>query len=136
MTQHGNPTRPQIHDALVDVPGGRVFTRRWSVPVARHAPLVLLHDSLGCVALWRDFPLELAMACHCDVLAYDRLGFGKSSARKEKPSLQFIHEEAATFFPALQQAGAEGYAGIGELRDAAGVRLRYVRHLHHDRAPW
>ena len=104
MTQHGNPTIPQIHDALVDVPGGRVFTRRWSVPVARHAPLVLLHDSLGCVALWRDFPLELAMACHCDVLAYDRLGFGKSSARKEKPSLQFIHEEAATFFPALQQA--------------------------------
>ena len=39
-------------------------------------------------------------------------------------------------FPALQQAGAEGYAGIGELRDAAGVRLLYVRHLHHDRAPW
>lgn len=39
-------------------------------------------------------------------------------------------------FPALQQAGAAGYTGIGEVRDAAGVRLRYVRHLHHDRAPW
>ena len=39
-------------------------------------------------------------------------------------------------FPALQQAGAAGYTGIGEVRDATGVRLRYVRHLHHDRAPW
>jgi GNAT superfamily N-acetyltransferase len=39
-------------------------------------------------------------------------------------------------FAALRQAAAVGYAGIGEVRDASGVRLRYVRHLHHDRAPW
>lgn len=39
-------------------------------------------------------------------------------------------------FLALRNACAAGYAGIGEVRDAAGVRLRYVRHLHHDRGPW
>lgn len=39
-------------------------------------------------------------------------------------------------FCALQQACSAGYAGIGEVRDAPGVRLRYVRHLHHDRGPW
>jgi len=39
-------------------------------------------------------------------------------------------------FAALQAACAAGYTGIGEVRDASGVRLRYVRHLHHDRAPW
>ncbi len=39
-------------------------------------------------------------------------------------------------FDALRSACARGYAGIGEVRDAAGVHLRYVRHLHHDRAPW
>ena len=39
-------------------------------------------------------------------------------------------------FQALRQAGTAGYAGIGEVRDAAGVRLRYVRHLHHGLAPW
>lgn len=40
-------------------------------------------------------------------------------------------------FEALCSACARGYAGIGEVRDGgAGVRLRYVRHLHHDRAPW
>lgn len=40
--------------------------------------LVFLHDSLGCVQLWRDFPSRLADAVQCNVLAYDRLGYGKS----------------------------------------------------------
>lgn len=40
--------------------------------------IVFLHDSLGCVQLWRDFPKKLAEATHCNVLTYDRLGYGKS----------------------------------------------------------
>lgn len=39
-------------------------------------------------------------------------------------------------FGALQQAGAAGYTGIGEVRDDSGVQLRYVRRLVHDRGPW
>ncbi len=39
-------------------------------------------------------------------------------------------------FYALQQACAAGYTGIGEVRDASGVQLRYVRRLVHDRGPW
>ncbi|MBK1895585.1 alpha/beta fold hydrolase [Chryseobacterium paridis] len=41
--------------------------------------LVFLHDSLGCTQLWRDFPKKLSEASHCNVLVYDRLGYGKSS---------------------------------------------------------
>lgn len=93
-----------VDDLFVEVPGGKVFTRRWRVQAAQHPPLILLHDSLGCVELWRDFPLELAQACNCEVIAYDRLGFGKSSARREALSLQFISEEAAIYFPAMQKA--------------------------------
>lgn len=40
--------------------------------------LVFLHDSLGCVTLWRDFPEKVAKATQCNVLVYDRLGYGKS----------------------------------------------------------
>lgn len=40
--------------------------------------LVFLHDSLGSVQLWRDFPEKLAAATKCNVLMYDRLGYGKS----------------------------------------------------------
>ncbi|MCS3868756.1 pimeloyl-ACP methyl ester carboxylesterase [Chryseobacterium ginsenosidimutans] len=40
--------------------------------------IVFLHDSLGCTQLWRDFPAKLAEATGCNVLVYDRLGYGKS----------------------------------------------------------
>lgn len=40
--------------------------------------IVFLHDSLGCVQLWRDFPNRLAEATQCNLLIYDRLGYGKS----------------------------------------------------------
>ncbi len=40
--------------------------------------IVFLHDSLGCIELWRDFPQKLAGAADCNFLVYDRLGYGKS----------------------------------------------------------
>ncbi|MFC0780658.1 alpha/beta fold hydrolase [Flavobacterium sp. HJSW_4] len=40
--------------------------------------IVFLHDSLGCVELWRDFPKRIAELTQCNVLIYDRLGYGKS----------------------------------------------------------
>lgn len=40
--------------------------------------IVFLHDSLGCAQLWRDFPAKLAEATQCNILIYDRLGYGKS----------------------------------------------------------
>lgn len=92
-------------ESFVEVPGGEVFVKTWSPPdVAGTAPLFLLHDSLGCVALWRDFPLLLSERLGKTVIAYDRLGFGRSSARTELPSVDFIEEEAQLHFPALLQA--------------------------------
>jgi pimeloyl-ACP methyl ester carboxylesterase len=46
----------------------------------KHRPtIVFLHDSLGCVQLWRDFPEKLAAMTECNVLVYDHLGYGKSA---------------------------------------------------------
>lgn len=42
--------------------------------------MVFLHDSLGCIELWRDFPEKLAKVTNCNFLIYDRLGYGKSHA--------------------------------------------------------
>lgn len=41
--------------------------------------IVFLHDSLGCVALWRDFPQKMAEASGADAFIYDRLGYGRSA---------------------------------------------------------
>jgi len=91
-------------DSGVQVPGGKVFVRRWTMSHSSGPPIVLLHDSLGSVDQWRDFPAALARAAHRDVIAYDRLGFGRSTARVERPSIDFISEEARTFFPAIRRA--------------------------------
>ncbi len=40
--------------------------------------IVFLHESLGCVELWRDFPKKLGEITLCNVLVYDRLGYGRS----------------------------------------------------------
>lgn len=40
--------------------------------------IVFLHDSLGAVQLWRDYPAKLGDAAQCNVLVYDRIGYGKS----------------------------------------------------------
>lgn len=40
--------------------------------------IVFLHDSLGCIALWRDFPERVGALTQCNVLVYDRQGYGKS----------------------------------------------------------
>ena len=101
-----------VDERCVAVPGGEVFVKRW-VPEqpASAVPWILLHDSLGCVGLWRDFPGQLATTLACPVIAYDRPGFGRSSARHAPPSLRFIEEEAETVFPALRTA-----LGLGPFR--------------------
>ncbi len=51
---------------------------RFNAPFPNRPTLVFLHDSLGCVELWRDFPERLAAATQYNYLVYDRLGYGKS----------------------------------------------------------
>ncbi len=72
-----------------------------SAPVS-DIPILLLHDSLGCTTLWRDFPARLAEQTGHPVIAYDRLGFGQSDARDDRLALDFIANEAELFFPLLQ----------------------------------
>jgi pimeloyl-ACP methyl ester carboxylesterase len=93
----------EVCDSLVPVPEGSLFVRRWSAADRAAPPIVLLHDSLGSVEQWRDFPQALAETTGADVIAYDRLGFGRSTPRHEPPSANFIREEATLFFPALQR---------------------------------
>jgi len=70
---------------------GRMFAREWPAADAGGGlpPLVLLHDSLGSVELWRDFPALLARDTGRRVIAYDRAGFGRSDARTGRLSFDW-----------------------------------------------
>jgi pimeloyl-ACP methyl ester carboxylesterase len=106
----------QVDDHWITHPRGRLFARSWTPARvdAASAPLVLLHDSLGCVELWRDFPAALAEATGRRVVAYDRLGFGRSDAWHDPLPLDFIADEARHGFPVvLQQLGIERFAVFG-----------------------
>jgi len=92
-------------EQFVEVPGGTLYVKRWEpAQLSTATPIVLIHDSLGCVGAWRDFPFQLAQRTHRVVIAYDRLGFGRSSARQELPSARFIEEEAEIYLPAILSA--------------------------------
>lgn len=92
-------------DHKIQITQGQLFVRQWIPATLKYSvPLILLHDSLGSVAQWRDFPAQLSARLNRPVIAYDRLGFGQSSARQDRPSAAFIVEEAEIIFPALCQA--------------------------------
>lgn len=85
----------------IDTPQGRLFAQCWQTFEAQKDVIVLMHDSLGCVALWRDFPERLARACGRRVIAYDRLGFGRSDASPGELPLSFVEDEATSGFQAV-----------------------------------
>jgi len=79
----------------VGMPDGRLFTKVWSPAPSDHgdhAPIILLHDSLGCVDLWRDWPGRLALATSRVVCANDRLGFGRSDPHPGTLGMDFIRD--------------------------------------------
>ncbi|MBL7685881.1 MAG: alpha/beta hydrolase [Deltaproteobacteria bacterium] len=86
----------------IPTPGGELYAKSWKpLNLSSSDPLILLHDSLGCVDLWRDFPNLLSEKIKREVIAYDRLGFGRSSKREGLPSFQFIQEECEIYLPFL-----------------------------------
>ncbi len=66
--------------------------------------ILLLHEGLGSVSMWRDFPQRLARATGCRTLAWSRHGFGRSSPRTKPWTPRFVHEEALEVIPRLRAA--------------------------------
>ena len=66
--------------------------------------LVFLHEGLGCIELWRDFPKKLCLSTGCSGLVYDRKGYGESEPLEDTWPLDYLHKEALIYLPALLEA--------------------------------
>ncbi len=80
---------------------------QWIDREKRHAPLlVFLHEGLGSLAMWKDFPQQLCAALGCRGLVYSRPGYGRSTPRDEHEiwDLDFMHRQAHDVLPALLHA--------------------------------
>jgi pimeloyl-ACP methyl ester carboxylesterase len=68
--------------------------------------LVFLHEGLGSIALWRDFPQALCDAANCRGLVYSRYGYGRSEPLAAPRTVDFMHVEATEVLPEiLEQLG-------------------------------
>ncbi|MFW2541957.1 alpha/beta fold hydrolase [Primorskyibacter sp. 2E107] len=96
-------------------------------PAPGQAPtIVLLHEGLGCTALWRDFPQALAEATGWGVFAYSRQGYGQSEAAPLPRPLDYMKREAQVVLPALLDAiGFENGVLMGH-SDGATIATEYA----------
>ena len=95
---------------FIDIPWrGRAvrIEHAWIAPERRDAPLIVfLHEGLGSVSMWRDFPARLCQALGWRGLVYSRPGYGSSSPRpaSERWGPDFMHRQADEVLPALLAA--------------------------------
>jgi len=81
--------------------GRRLEYEHIEVVGRRRPTLVFLHEGLGSVAMWRDFPGRLAHATNCDALVYSRHGYGQSDALVGPRAVRYMHDEALVALPEL-----------------------------------
>jgi pimeloyl-ACP methyl ester carboxylesterase len=81
---------------------GQRLEYRWvGSPPAEAPTIVFLHEGLGCVGMWRDFPDRVARATACGALVYSRRGYGASDAVPGPRPVRFMHDEALQVLPAV-----------------------------------
>lgn len=66
--------------------------------------MVFLHEGLGSVSLWRDFPQRVADATGCEAVLYSRYGYGGSTPLAEPRTARYMHEEALETLPEFLDA--------------------------------
>ena len=92
----------------IDLDGRHLEAAWWGVGPDLAPTLVLLHEGLGCVALWRDVPALLAETTGSGVFAYSRFGYGQSDPATLPRPMSYKHDEALDVLP--------------RVLDAAGIR--------------
>ena len=82
------------------VPPLDIAFRVWG-SIEKGPVVVLLHEGLGSITQWRDFPSQLHANTGLTVMAYDRSGYGRSAAGEPKYDADFMHREALEALPEL-----------------------------------
>ena len=114
-----------MHD-FVSVDGARL-EYGWHGPSPTDAPtMVFLHEGLGSISLWGNFPAELCARLGCGGFVYSRCGHGKSDMLTGPRSTEFMHDEAIDVLPRLvEMFGIKRPILVGH-SDGASIALIYA----------
>lgn len=85
----------------IEVGGRRLEAARWGQ--GEGAPILLLHEGLGSIRLWKDFPEQLAETCEREVIVWSRQGHGRSDSYPGSRGPDYMHLEA-DLLPAVHEA--------------------------------
>lgn len=88
--------------------------------------LVFLHEGLGSVSQWRDFPRAVAAATGCPAFVYSRWGYGQSDRADLPRPLSFMHDEARGALPEILDIMGIGEAILIGHSDGASIALIYA----------
>jgi pimeloyl-ACP methyl ester carboxylesterase len=106
------------------VAGGHRLEYAWYGPdESERPPIVMLHEGLGSVSMWRDFPQRLADATGRRTLAYSRYGYGQSDPLTEPRRVDYMHAEALAALPQLLDALAIREPVLFGHSDGASIAL-------------
>lgn len=97
---------------VLEVEGKPLEWTRWGDP--NSPTLVFLHEGLGSVSLWRNFPRDLAASTGWSAFAFSRFGYGRSAPCNLPRPSTYMHREGKVILPkVLRLAGIEDYIHIG-----------------------
>jgi pimeloyl-ACP methyl ester carboxylesterase len=116
----------QVEHSFVTVQGRKLEVQRIPAKAGAGPTLVFLHEGLGSVSMWRDFPGKVAQATGCAALVYSRYGNGQSDALREPRAVDYMHFEALHTLPALlEELGVEQPILVGH-SDGGSIALIYA----------
>jgi pimeloyl-ACP methyl ester carboxylesterase len=121
-----NDLSPERNTEYLTVRGRRLEVA-WHGPGPDEVPtLIFLHEGLGCVDMWRDFPAKLADITGCGSLVYSRLGYGRSEPCDLPRPVRYMHDEGLEVLPELiKTAGIRECILIGH-SDGGSIALIYA----------
>lgn len=135
MCDRRDPQSTTIPDQSLTIPhdGAMLHARTWRPPGGSPAPgIVLLHEALGSVSRWRDFPAALAARTGVATMAFDRVGHGLSPARATAQQPTYLTEQARDVLPAILAATSLAKPVLYGHSDGATIALIYAA-LYPDR---
>jgi len=118
-----------LDDQLIDLGDRRLRVRRLTPAQddgLERTILVFLHEGLGCIEMWRDFPQKLCDATRCRGIVYDRTSYGRSSPWPSDPGVRYMEIEADDILPRLLAALAIDDCVLVGHSDGGTIALNYA----------
>jgi pimeloyl-ACP methyl ester carboxylesterase len=113
--------------ALFNIAGQQLETRHIIIARSR-GTIVLLHEALGSISHWREFPDRLAERCQMNLLLYSRLGHGQSEGPPAQRTRRYFEQQSLEVLPALLAAFAIERPVLFGHSEGAAIALIYAAH--------